>query len=215
MFEQVAVGRPLADQSASQDGSRTSQPLPSRYLTAAQHFQCLLHSRWLTAIDRAVHGPDEHKATAFIIDHKLRPESKAEVTYAAAQAEALGLEPIQIALQWQALPPKGRLMESASTLRYQALQQACKKHSVSILLTGHHAGMCQLSRLIQLGAIQWPHASLIDLTVMLCSHTLTKACNSTLFKTSHGTCQTARLGMHMHGSPLCNCHLQVTRQKPA
>lgn len=165
MFEQVAVSRPPTDQSASQDGSRISAPLPSCYLTAAQHFQCLLQPRWLTAIDRAVHGPDEHKAIAFIIDHKLRPESKAEVTHAAAQAEALGLAPILIALQWQALPPKGRLMESASTLRYQALQQACKKHSVSILLTGHHAGMCQLSHLCQLSAVQWPHASLIDLGV--------------------------------------------------
>ena len=165
MFEQVAVSRPLTNQPASHDASRTSQARPSRYLTAAQHFQCLLQSHWLTAIDRAVHGPDEHKATAFIIDHKLRPESKAEVAHAAAQAEALGLEPVQIALQWQALPPRGRLMESASTLRYQALQQACRKHSVSILLTGHHAGTYQLSHLCQLCAIQWPHASLICLTV--------------------------------------------------
>lgn len=123
------------------DLSKTTTYPPSRYMTTAQHLQCLLRPSWLKALNHKASGSHQHKTIALCVDHKLRSESKLEASQAAAQAAALGLEPVQIALHWGSVPSKGKLMETASTARYHTLRQACKEHNVSVLLTGHHAGV--------------------------------------------------------------------------
>lgn len=126
------------------DIPETSSRSVSHYLTAAQHLQCLLRPSWLPTDRLLSQAVQQDKAFAFCIDHKLRPESKVEAARAAAQAAALGLDPVQLALEWTSLPSKGNLMEAASAARYSALRQLCRKHSAIILLTGHHAGTCHM-----------------------------------------------------------------------
>lgn len=118
-----------------------------QHLSASQYMQCLVSTLGTKQL-RLCQQPAQQKPTvaAFCVDHQLRPESSHECQQAANQASAMGLESHVMQMQWPQLPASGHLMEQASIMRYQLLQQACKAHHISVLLTGHHAGMLQQSK---------------------------------------------------------------------
>jgi len=70
-----------------------------------------------------------------IVDHGLRDGSKVEALSAKAFAEKLGLE-TEI-LSWQSGAISTGLQAKARHARYNLLGQACRKHSISDLLTAH------------------------------------------------------------------------------
>lgn len=115
-----------------------------QHLSASQYTQCLVSTLGMKQL-KLCHQPARQQPTiaAFCVDHHLRPESSHECQQAAEQASAMGLESHVMQMQWPQLPATGHLMEQASIMRYQLLQQACKAHDISVLLTGHHAGMLQ------------------------------------------------------------------------
>ena len=80
---------------------------------------------------------------AFIVDHKARPESSEEAKLAASRlTKVLGRSPSIIPLKWPAGvdPSNTKAFEShARRLRYQALGESCRRHSITHLLLGHHA----------------------------------------------------------------------------
>ena len=113
-----------------------------QYLSASQYMQCLVNphtAQRCKYVNQA--NESRSKPTALCVDHQLRPESHAECQRAAEQASMMGLETHIMQVQWPQLPVTGHLMEQASIMRYQLLHQACKARNISVLLTGHHAGM--------------------------------------------------------------------------
>ncbi|OAL67863.1 hypothetical protein A7C99_0994 [Trichophyton rubrum] len=80
------------------------------------------------------------EVTAYIVDHKYRPESSQEAQSVAKRVENLGVQSKVLTLQW----PEGGILTKkgfetqARMLRYQILGKACVKDGVRALLLGHH-----------------------------------------------------------------------------
>jgi len=77
------------------------------------------------------------RPAAMVVDHELRPESRSEVDLTAARLASLGV-PVGV------LPLKGlahgpALAERARTMRYAALDAACREAGFADLLVAHHA----------------------------------------------------------------------------
>jgi tRNA(Ile)-lysidine synthase len=70
------------------------------------------------------------------VDHGLRPEASRELDLAEAHAARLG---IAFARTNLAMAPGGNLQARARTLRYEALEEACRRASASVIATAHHA----------------------------------------------------------------------------
>jgi tRNA(Ile)-lysidine synthase len=77
------------------------------------------------------------QVVALIVDHGLRPESKAEAAATLARLTAHGV-PGQI-LTLAGLPAEARLQEAARTARHAALAAAARAAGSAFLLLGHHA----------------------------------------------------------------------------
>lgn len=75
-------------------------------------------------------------AIGLIVDHGLRPGSAAEAQRVAERCRALGLE--AEVLTWNGPKPATRIEERAREARYALLRQACRRHGILHLLTGHH-----------------------------------------------------------------------------
>jgi tRNA(Ile)-lysidine synthase len=73
---------------------------------------------------------------AFIVDHRLRPESSGEAALAKARAEDLGVA-AQV-LVWGGPKPSAGLQEAARAARYAMLAEACRRHGILHLLLAHH-----------------------------------------------------------------------------
>jgi tRNA(Ile)-lysidine synthase len=74
---------------------------------------------------------------ALIVDHRLRPESEAEATEAAARLAARGIMARVIPIE--GLVRGSALAERARDARYSALLRACGEAGILHLLLGHHA----------------------------------------------------------------------------
>ena len=69
-----------------------------------------------------------NQPVALMVDHALREASAAEAVRAAQMAAAIGLQPVQLAMDWQGIKPKhGRKMRAAREGRYQLLVEACRR----------------------------------------------------------------------------------------
>ncbi|KAL3264478.1 hypothetical protein ABHI18_000693 [Aspergillus niger] len=75
--------------------------------------------------------------TAFVVDHKAREESTREADMVAGWLDDMGLQTQILPLTW----PSHHISAfetHARRLRFQALGQACRAHSIETLLMGHH-----------------------------------------------------------------------------
>ncbi|KAI2863160.1 hypothetical protein CBS12448_4176 [Aspergillus niger] len=75
--------------------------------------------------------------TAFVVDHKAREESTREANMVAGWLDDMGLQTQILPLTW----PSHHISAfetHARRLRFQALGQACRAHSIETLLMGHH-----------------------------------------------------------------------------
>ncbi|KAJ0425526.1 hypothetical protein BJY00DRAFT_182212 [Aspergillus carlsbadensis] len=82
---------------------------------------------------------DDVSVTAFIVDHRARPESTTEAQTVSAWLQTLGLKTSILPLIW----PSSNLTSSgfethARRLRYRALGEACRESGIEVLLMGHH-----------------------------------------------------------------------------
>lgn len=115
-----------------------------QHLSASQYMHCLVSAAGMEQLRLCQQQPlHKAKVAAFCVDHKLRREGQSECQQAATQASDMGLESRIMQMQWPQLPATGHLMEQASIVRYQLLQQICKASNISVLMTGHHAGTNQ------------------------------------------------------------------------
>jgi tRNA(Ile)-lysidine synthase len=73
---------------------------------------------------------------ALCVDHRLRPESGAEISRVAGwlAARSIGCE----ILVWEGKKPGTRIQETARTARYRLLGEWCRAYGCLHLLTGHH-----------------------------------------------------------------------------
>ena len=129
---------------AAMKQATNTQPIKlEQHLSASQYTQRLVSTVGMKQL-RLCGGSPMHRPTvaAFCVDHQLRPESSQECQQAAKQASGMGLQSHVIQMQWPQLPATGHIMEQASITRYQLLHRMCKASNISVLLTGHHAGMC-------------------------------------------------------------------------
>ncbi|KAL2853709.1 hypothetical protein BJX68DRAFT_233482 [Aspergillus pseudodeflectus] len=82
---------------------------------------------------------DDVSVTAFIVDHKARPESTTEAQTVSAWLQALGLKTSILPLTWPSSSLTSSAFEThARRLRYRALGEACREHGIEALLMGHH-----------------------------------------------------------------------------
>ncbi|CAE7010061.1 hypothetical protein P3342_003143 [Pyrenophora teres f. teres] len=80
------------------------------------------------------------KPHAFIVDHKVRPESTEEAEWVAQELRSkLGMESTILPLTWRDEFDSKRFETEARTLRYQALGRACRDMKITSLMVGHHA----------------------------------------------------------------------------
>jgi tRNA(Ile)-lysidine synthase len=86
-------------------------------------------SRWAKTAKR--------ESRAFIVDHRLRPESEEEAQTVRAHLEALGIE-TEI-LVWHHDEVTTRVHVKAREARYALLAEACAKHGIADLLLAHQA----------------------------------------------------------------------------
>ncbi len=73
-----------------------------------------------------------------MVDHGLRPDSRAEAETTCARLSALGIE--ARLLVWQGEKPGTGIQAAARAARYGLLFEACRHHGLLHLLLGHHAG---------------------------------------------------------------------------
>ena len=73
---------------------------------------------------------------ALSVDHRLRPESEAEINQLAGWLAARSIH--HRVLVWEGKKPVSRIQETARMARYQLLEGWCRAHSCLHLLTGHH-----------------------------------------------------------------------------
>ena len=76
------------------------------------------------------------KIVALIVDHGLRRGSWRDARITHHTLKSLGIES-QI-LRWRGEKPKSRLQESARMVRYDLLEQCCKRRGILHLLVAHH-----------------------------------------------------------------------------
>ena len=88
-----------------------------------------------TALLHALKGHPQLKAV-YIVDHNLRPGSRAEAEQARDFAKGLGLN-VQI-LTWDNQGVTSAIQERARTARYALMSAACRETGIEYLLTGHH-----------------------------------------------------------------------------
>ncbi|KAL3451937.1 PP-loop family-domain-containing protein [Aspergillus insuetus] len=82
---------------------------------------------------------DGLRVTAFIVDHKARPESATEAKTVSAWLQALGLQTSILPLTWPSSSLTSSAFEThARRLRYRALGEACRERGIEALLMGHH-----------------------------------------------------------------------------
>ncbi|KAL7660764.1 hypothetical protein ACMYSQ_000208 [Aspergillus niger] len=80
---------------------------------------------------------EKASVTAFVVDHKAREESTREANMVAGWLDDMGLQTQILPLTW----PSHHISAfetHARRLRFQALGQACRAHSIETLLMGHH-----------------------------------------------------------------------------
>ncbi|KAI4742260.1 hypothetical protein E4T50_07300 [Aureobasidium sp. EXF-12298] len=80
--------------------------------------------------------------TAFIVDHRLRPESTEEAQSVAKTLAGLGIQHKILTADWTGIadPTKISNLESAARrIRFQALGRACAAANIDTLLLAHHA----------------------------------------------------------------------------
>ena len=77
---------------------------------------------------------------AFVVDHKLRPESTDEAHEAAQRAADIGLRSQVLTVDWgNSIPKRHQKMRAAREARYSLLVQACHQAGSAHLMTAHHA----------------------------------------------------------------------------
>ncbi|CAM6045901.1 unnamed protein product [Sphagnum compactum] len=75
-----------------------------------------------------------------VVDHGLRPESAMEALSVQHWLARLGMECQVLKCNWmEGVPASGHLQEAARNARYNLMEQACRRHSIRILLMAHHA----------------------------------------------------------------------------
>ena len=85
-------------------------------------------------------GAHAPRPVALIVDHGLRPGSRADADVAATLATSLGLQPRVVTLAWRDGPPRVEAASRAARdLRLVALARAAADAGVSHVLTAHHA----------------------------------------------------------------------------
>lgn len=72
----------------------------------------------------------------YCVDHRLRPEGRAEAAMVKKEAERLGLAVRSLA--WESDKPATGRQHSARLARYRLIGQAMRADGVEVLLTGHH-----------------------------------------------------------------------------
>ncbi|KAI4737697.1 hypothetical protein E4T50_11805 [Aureobasidium sp. EXF-12298] len=80
--------------------------------------------------------------TAFIVDHRLRPESTDEAQSVAKYLGQLGIKHKVLTVDWEGVPEPSKIpnLESAARrMRFQALGRACAAAGIGTLLLAHHA----------------------------------------------------------------------------
>ncbi|KAG9657564.1 hypothetical protein KCU95_g12040, partial [Aureobasidium melanogenum] len=80
--------------------------------------------------------------TAFIVDHRLRPESTSEAQSVANNLGRLGIKHEILTVDWEGVPYPSKVpnLESAARrMRFQALGRACAAADIDTLLLAHHA----------------------------------------------------------------------------
>ncbi|KAI0613591.1 Mitochondrial tRNA(Ile)-lysidine synthetase [Pyrenophora tritici-repentis] len=96
----------------------------------------------LAALYNEAQSVDEllSKPHAFIVDHKVRPESTEEAEWVARELRSkFGMESTILPLTWRDEFDSKRFETEARTLRYQALGRACRDMKITSLMVGHHA----------------------------------------------------------------------------
>lgn len=80
-------------------------------------------------------------AYALVVDHGLRPESRAEAAQTAETVARWGLQPVLLTAEWpEGRPSHGQLMSAARAERQRLFRQACQQHGIMDLLVAHQAG---------------------------------------------------------------------------
>ncbi|RDW62956.1 tRNA lysidine(34) synthetase [Aspergillus mulundensis] len=82
-------------------------------------------------------GYDEASVTAFVVDHKARPESTEEANTVAGWLRNLGITTQILPLDWTGVSLSA-FETHARRLRFQALGKACRDACIDALLMGHH-----------------------------------------------------------------------------
>ncbi|KAJ2854977.1 hypothetical protein J3B02_002403 [Coemansia erecta] len=96
---------------------------------------------------------DTRNCFAITVDHGFRPESGIEAEHVARYMQKLGIHHETSLLKWISdgsdarhtaractMPPVQRLEETARRRRYTEIADACQRHGIRAVLTGHHAG---------------------------------------------------------------------------
>lgn len=83
-------------------------------------------------------GARAGRLTAFVVDHRLRPDSTAEAVTVAALLAGVGIE--SEILPWIAAPPATGISEAARQARYALLAERCRALGILHLLLGHQRG---------------------------------------------------------------------------
>jgi len=78
------------------------------------------------------------RLVGLVVDHGLRPDSRAEAETTCARLAALGIE--ARLLVWQGEKPRAGIQAAAREARYALLFEACRHDGLLHLLLGHHAG---------------------------------------------------------------------------
>jgi tRNA(Ile)-lysidine synthase len=114
--------------------------LTARWLQQQQQVKGLSHS----VIEEAAVGMMmpllSNHVVGMVVDHGLRPESAMEALSVQHWLARLGMECQVLKCNWvEGVPTSGHLQEAARNARYNLMEQACRRHSIRILLMAHHA----------------------------------------------------------------------------
>ncbi|KAL4987720.1 PP-loop family-domain-containing protein [Aspergillus falconensis] len=88
-------------------------------------------------VDSNTGDKDEASVTAFVVDHKARPESTDEANTVATWLRELGIITQILRLDWTGIGLSA-FETHARRLRFQALGKACRDRGIDALLLGHH-----------------------------------------------------------------------------
>lgn len=96
----------------------------------------------LAILCKRVRGFRTPPMTAFIVDHRLRPESTKEAQSVAQYLGRFGIKHKVLTVDWKGVSDPSRtpnLESAARRLRFQALGRACAAADIDTLLLAHHA----------------------------------------------------------------------------